>query len=334
MTTEASNMIVINRENGESFDKAVLETLLRMRLVRKVVSQYGIGYEITTHGLQCIADYEHMQRELDTSTSDTFSNLAANSTTFTAPEIIACLRALTEFEKKTDHEAHLMRVSILIPALNEARNLESLLRSIHIGLPEISEIIVVAGSSIDDTAIVAATLGAKVLVQRATGKGDAMRQGFASAHTGDIIVMMDADGSNRPEEIPRLVEAVVNGADIAKGSRFLRGGGSADLTRVRKIGNKLFVSLVNLFWSGQYTDICYGFLAFRKPALKQLAPLLESVYFQLETEICIKARKLNLKVVEVPSNELKRRHGNSKLRGVNDSISIAKTVCRELFSDT
>ncbi|MGA2784404.1 MAG: glycosyltransferase family 2 protein [Candidatus Bathyarchaeia archaeon] len=331
MTTEASNMIVINRENGESFDKAVLETLLRMRLVRKVVSQYGIGYEITTHGLQAIADYEHMQRELDTSTSDAFSNLAANSTAFTAPEIIACLRALTESELKTSHLAH---VSILIPALNEARNLESLLRSIHIRLPEISEIIVVAGSSIDDTTVVAATLGAKVLVQRATGKGDAMRQGFASTHTGDIIVMMDADGSNRPEEIPRLVEAVVNGADIAKGSRFLRGGGSADLTRVRKIGNKLFVSLVNLFWSGQYTDICYGFLAFRKPALKQLAPLLESVYFQLETEICIKARKLNLKVVEVPSNELKRRHGNSKLRGVNDSISIAKTLCRELFSDS
>jgi glycosyltransferase involved in cell wall biosynthesis len=161
-----------------------------------------------------------------------------------------------------------------------------------------------------------------------------MRQGFASAHTGDIIVMMDADGSNRPEEIPLLIEAVVNGADIAKGSRFLRGGGSADLTRVRKIGNKLFISMANLFWSGQYTDLCYGFLAFRKEALTQLAPLLESVHFQLETEICIKSRKLGLKVVEVPSNELKRRHGNSKLRGVNDSISIAKTVCRELFSDT
>jgi glycosyltransferase involved in cell wall biosynthesis len=310
-----------------------------MKLVRKVVSKKGTGYEITTHGLQSIADYEYMQHEPDTSTSDTFSDLAANSTEFTALEIIGFLRALTKSEKKLDHEAYtygiMTRVSILIPALNGAENLTNLLKNIQTHMPEISEIIVIAGNSIDDTTIVAATLGAKVLVQHATGKGDAMRQGFANSHTGDIIVMMDADGSNRPEEIPRLVEAVVNGAaDIAKGSRFLRGGGSADLTRVRKLGNKLFVSLVNLFWSGQYTDICYGFLAFRKPALKQLAPLLESTHFQLETEICIKARKLGLKVVEVPSNELQRRHGNSKLHGIHDSISIAKTIFRELTSDS
>jgi glycosyltransferase involved in cell wall biosynthesis len=272
-----------------------------------------------------------VQRELDTSTSDTPSSLV-NSGAYAALETIAFLRALTESERKTDHAIHLTRVSILIPALNEAKNLTNLLNNIQMRMPEISEIIVVEGSSMDDTAIVAATLGAKVLVQRATGKGDAMRQGFASAHTGDIIVMMDADGSNRPEEIPRLVEAVVNGADIAKGSRFLRGGGSADLTRVRKLGNKLFTSMVNLFWSGQYTDLCYGFLAFRKEALAQLAPLLESVHFQLETEICIKALKLGLKVVEIPSNELKRRHGTSKLRGFHDSFRIIKTVIQELFS--
>ncbi|HKM50869.1 MAG TPA: glycosyltransferase family 2 protein [Candidatus Bathyarchaeia archaeon] len=331
MTTEAPNIVVSTRMSGASSDKTILETLLKMGLARKVVSQYGMGCEVTTRGLQAIADYEYMQHELDMSTSDTFSDLSAKSTAFIGPEIIGFLHTLTESEEKT---SHLARVSILIPALNEAKNLESLLRSIHTRLPEVSEIIVVEGKSVDDTAIVASTLGAKVLVQQATGKGDAMRQGFASSHTGDIIVMMDADGSNRPEEIPQLVEAVVNGADIAKGSRFLSGGGSVDLTRIRKVGNKLFVSLVNLFWSGQYTDICYGFLAFRKPALKQLAPLLESVHFQLETEICIKARKLNLKVVEVPSNELKRRHGNSKLRGVNDSMSIAKTLCRELFSSS
>jgi hypothetical protein len=322
-------MIVSRRESGKPTDNATLETLLKMRLVRKVVSKDRIGYEVTTHGLQYIADH---QSELDTSTNAPPSSLV-NSDAFATPEIIAFLRALTESEKKPDRMVHLTRVSILIPALNEAKNLANLLKNIQTCLPEISEIIVVEGNSVDDTAAVAATLGAKLLVQRATGKGAAMRQGFAHAHTGDIIVMMDADGSNRPEEIPRLIEAIVDGADIAKGSRFLRGGGSADLTRLRKLGNKLFISMVNIFWSGQYTDLCYGFLAFRKPALKQLAPLLESDHFQLETEICIKALKLGLKVVEVPSNELKRRHGNSKLRGVHDSMSIAKTVLGELFSD-
>src|SRR5208337_5129292 len=109
---------------------------------------------------------------------------------------------------------------------------------------------------------------------------------------------MDADGSNRLEEIPLLLDAIVNGADVAKGSRFLKDGGSTDLSWVRKIGNKFFVFIVNLFWSGQCTDLCYGFMAFRKDALARIAPLLRSEHFELEIEIIIKARKLGLNVVE------------------------------------
>jgi glycosyltransferase involved in cell wall biosynthesis len=199
-------------------------------------------------------------------------------------------------------------------------------------LPDLAEVTVVDGGSTDTTAYVATALGAKVIVQKGTGKGDALRQAFEGDHAGDILVTMDADGSNRPEEVPQLIAAIVNGADIAKGSRFLKGGGSTDLGFVRKIGNKFFLSIVNHAWSGEYTDLCYGFMAFRRDALHKLLPSLESAHFQIETEICIKARKLGLKVVEIPSVELKRRYGSSKLRGFQDSLSIAKVTLAELLS--
>jgi GT2 family glycosyltransferase len=119
---------------------------------------------------------------------------------------------------------------------------------------------------------------------------------------------------------------------MAKGSRFLRGGGSRDLSLIRKIGNHLFVTLVNLVWSGRYTDLCYGFLAFRREALERLKPYLKSEHFQIETEMCIRARKLGLKVVEVPSVELKRSHGESKLSGMRDSLQILQVILREFIS--
>jgi glycosyltransferase involved in cell wall biosynthesis len=77
-----------------------------------------------------------------------------------------------------------------------------------------------------------------VLSQTRTGKGNALACGFAAA-TGDIIVMIDADGSTDPAEIPRFVEALTAGADFAKGSRFAPGAGSTDITPLRKLGNKL-----------------------------------------------------------------------------------------------
>ena len=111
---------------------------------------------------------------------------------------------------------------------------------------------------------------------------------------------MDADGSMSPEEVPRFIEALRNGADVVKGSRFVEGGGSYDMTTMRMFGNKLITLLVNFISQTQYTDICYGFVAFNKKALEKLAPTLESNNFEIETEMFIKADKLGLNIVEVP----------------------------------
>jgi GT2 family glycosyltransferase len=333
MTRESVPEISFQRAGAKEVDvNGTIESyLLKMGFIRKVESNDGprVEYEVTPLGLQFIADYENFQQELDEPLTYTALDLSFNSTAFTSQAVTL----LSDMIPKTLIEQHHMaNVSLLMPALNEAKNIAVLLNRLAVILPTIAQITVVDGGSTDATADIATALGATVILQEGTGKGDALRQAFRDNHSDDIVVVMDADGSNRPEEIPQLVAAIVDGADIAKGSRFLKGGGSTDLSYIRKMGNKLFVSLVNHAWSAEYTDLCYGFLAFRLDALKRLVPLLESKHFQIETEICIKARKLGLKVVEVPSGELKRRHGDSKLRGFRDSLRIAKTILDELFS--
>jgi hypothetical protein len=333
MTGERVPEISIQRAELKEADVngTIVSYLLKMGFVRKVESDDGprVEYEVTASGLQFIADYEEVQQESDEPLRDIALDLRFNPTAFTS-QAVTLLSSMTL--KTLIEQHHMANVSLLIPALNEAKNIAVLLNKLAVILPTIAQITVVDGGSTDGTADVATALGATTILQQGTGKGDALRQAFRDNLSDEIVVVMDADGSNRPEEIPQLVAAIVKGADIAKGSRFLKGGGSTDLSYIRKMGNKLFVSLVNHAWSTEYTDLCYGFLALKLDALKRLVPLLESKHFQIETEICIKARKLGLKVVEVPSGELKRRHGDSKLRGFRDSLRIAKTILDELFS--
>jgi hypothetical protein len=144
--------------------------------------------------------------------------------------------------------------------------------------------------------------------------------------------MMDADGSMNPKEIPLLIKALDSGADLVKASRFLPYGYSEDMSLIRRIGNRFFLSLVNWFWSADYTDLCYGFAAFRKDAIEKLCPYLKSTNFEIETEVFIKAKKLGLKVVEVPSIEFRRRHGKSNLCIFRDGFRILKTIVEEFVN--
>lgn len=220
------------------------------------------------------------------------------------------------------------RVMVLIPCLNEERNIRDV---IHV-LKEMHyhNILVIDGKSSDKTVETAKNLGAQVIVQSGCGKGAALREAFD--HTdADFVVIMDADGSMNPKEIPTLIETLHSGADIVKASRFLYPGCSYDMTLIRRIGNRIFLSLVNWFWSTGYTDLCYGFGAFTKNAIEQLSPRLKSKNFEIETEIFIKAKKLRLKVLEVPSIEFRRRKGKSNLKAFRDGFVILRTIFRELL---
>jgi glycosyltransferase involved in cell wall biosynthesis len=221
------------------------------------------------------------------------------------------------------------RVTVVIPALNEAENLKAVLPR----LDKEYEIVLVDGGSEDGTVETARSLRPDILVvqQEGAGKGNALACGFAAA-SGDIIVMLDADGSARPEEIPSFVKALSQGADFAKGSRFLRGGGSADITRVRRAGNWLLGQTVNVLFGTQYTDLCYGYNAFWAKSLERLR--VDCDGFEIETLMNIRAARTGCCVVEVPSYEDPRLHGESKLHTFRDGWRILRTIIGERFADS
>ncbi len=168
--------------------------------------------------------------------------------------------------------------------------------------PSVDEVVLVDGFSRDRTIETALEARPDVVVvaQRGCGKGAAMRTGFERAR-GDFVVVLDADGSMDPAEVDDYVTALAAGYDFVKGSRFLPGGGSLDFTRVRSAGNRTLVRSVNLLWGVPFTDLCYGYLGFRRDRLSALD--LTSPGFEIETEICIHAVQAGLRIAEVPSVE-------------------------------
>ena len=218
-------------------------------------------------------------------------------------------------------------VSVVIPAKNEARNLEHVFATI----PDwVNEIVLVDGHSLDDTVAVARKLhpAVQIVHQSGRGKGDALQAGFAAAK-GEIIVMMDADGSTNGKEIPRFVAALLTGADFAKGSRFASGGGSDDITFSRHLGNKVLSGLVNGFFATRYTDLCYGYNAFWAKHLSKLD--LNCDGFEIETVMNVRAAKAGLAIQEIPSYEHLRLHGMSNLKVFRDGMRIARFIVRERF---
>ena len=217
------------------------------------------------------------------------------------------------------------RVSVVIPALNEARNLPHVFAK----LPRwIHEVVLVDGLSADGTVEVARKLfpAVKIVSQTRKGKGNALACGFAAC-TGEIIVMLDADGSANPEELPLFVNELLNGADLAKGSRFLEGGGSSDITPTRRLGNWFFSTLVNTMYDTRYSDLCYGYNAFWRECLPMID--VDCDGFEVETLINLRAARAGLCVIEVPSFEEDRIYGESNLRTFRDGFRVLRTIFRE-----
>jgi glycosyltransferase involved in cell wall biosynthesis len=218
------------------------------------------------------------------------------------------------------------RVSVVIPAMNEAENLPYAFSRLPDGL---YEVILVDGHSRDETVAVAQRLrpDVRIVTQSGKGKGNAMADGFAAC-TGDIIVMLDADGSTDAAEIPRFVSALCNGADFVKGSRFAQGGSSADITLARGLGNHVLRKIVNVLYGTSYTDLCYGYNAFWARCLPYMR--VDCDGFEVETLINVRIAKAGLIVHEVPSYENVRLHGTSNLRALPDGSRVLRTIMREL----
>lgn len=219
-------------------------------------------------------------------------------------------------------------VSAIIPTLNEAQNLPHVLSDLPNG---INELIIVDGHSTDATIAVAQELrpDARIVLQDRKGKGNALACGFAAAR-GDIVVMIDADGSTDPTEIPTFIRPLISGADFVKGSRYMEGGGSADITGVRNLGNRLLGASVNFMFGTRYTDLCYGYSAFWRRVLPQLHITCDG--FEVETLLNVRAAKAGFTIVEVPSFERERIHGLSNLNAWRDGRRVLKTILSERFT--
>jgi glycosyltransferase involved in cell wall biosynthesis len=212
--------------------------------------------------------------------------------------------------------------------MNEEENLPHVLGRLPDGL---HELIVVDGNSVDDTVAVARALrpDARIVTQTGRGKGNALAAGFAVC-TGDIVVMLDADGSTDAAEIPRFVAALCNGADFVKGSRFAQGGASSDITFARRLGNQALNSIVNALYGTRYTDLCYGYNAFWARCLPYMR--VDCDGFEVETLINVRIAKAGLVVHEVPSYERDRIHGTSNLHVVRDGSRVLRTIAIERLS--
>lgn len=218
------------------------------------------------------------------------------------------------------------RVTVLIPCLNEAENLPFVLRT----MPEwVHEVIIIDDHCTDNTAEVAREVMPDVIVvnnTRSPGKGNALRTGMEAA-TGEILVQVDADCSEDPAEISAFVGALLAGADYAKGSRFIEGGGTTDMPPLRRWGNWALTMLVRLlFGRSRFTDLCYGYNAY----WAEFAPLLlDASGFEIETVMNLRALKAGLRISEVPSFEAERIHGVGKLATFPDGWRVLRAIFRE-----
>jgi glycosyltransferase involved in cell wall biosynthesis len=216
-------------------------------------------------------------------------------------------------------------VSVVIPTLNEAGNLPYVLNTV----PRwVDEVIIVDGRSLDDTARVAKVLrpDARIVHETRAGKGAALRAGLDAAR-GEILVIMDADGSMDGADIELFRDQLLGGADYVKGSRFMDGGGSTDITRLRRFGDAGICGLIRVFFGARYTDGTYGFKALWARKLDAVRP--DTDGFEVELLLDIRAHRAGLRIAEVPCFETNRIHGASNLNALSDGLRCLRVILKE-----
>jgi glycosyltransferase involved in cell wall biosynthesis len=219
-------------------------------------------------------------------------------------------------------------VSVIIPVYNEERTVGDVITRTRNTLEKFKipyEVLVIDDGSVDRSLEISKTKEANVLGGTHQGKGYAIRSGLKRAK-GNIVVTLDADGSHKPEEIPLVLQCIIeNKADFAIGSRFFSAEvNKAKIPGVNRLGNRIFNSLMALLTSMKISDSQSGFRAIKSAVIKEMK--LNSRGYELESEMLVKAFKMGVRVVEVPISFEQRTVGKSRLDPIKDGIRILNSI--------
>ena len=222
-----------------------------------------------------------------------------------------------------------MKLSVIIPAKDEEATLPRVLEDLNRIIPSLVgytvEVICVDDHSRDRTAAIARGYGARVVENtRKPGKGNALRAGFEAA-TGELIMMMDADYSHRPEDMPQFLSGMREGVGLVIGSRVF--GGSEEYTHVRALGNVFLSASLGLCTGRYLSDALNGYKLFRRDVFTDFR--YTSRMFEIEIEIIANTLRKGYRVIEVISHERARAGGEMKSRVVRHGTRFLARILWE-----
>ena len=216
---------------------------------------------------------------------------------------------------------------LVIPTLNEVDGMKQVIPLIK--KEWVDEILIVDGGSTDGTVEEAKKLNLKVIQQKSKGSfGAAIYDGFESTDA-EYLLMFGADGNNEPEEIPKMLEKIKEGYDQVIISRFGKTSINEDAGVIDGFGNKMFTSITNIFFHGQFTDTLSSSRAFTKKAWDEI----KFDAFGLDSVLQMSIRGLikNQKIIEIAGNERARIGGERKMHRIPTGIKLTTRIIRELF---
>jgi glycosyltransferase involved in cell wall biosynthesis len=239
-------------------------------------------------------------------------------------------------DRRRTQAINMKKITVLIPCYNEEKGIGKVIDGVpikqltHLGFQ--TEIIIINNNSSDHTTKVAMEKGAKVILEKKQGKGNAIKTGFRNiSNDTDYVVMLDGDNTYKSEEIPRLIEPLENDfCDIVIGSRLEGKLNGTSLSLSHKLANWFLTFLVRRFYLVNTTDTCTGYFAWKKKVVDELVPHIKSDGFAIEAEMITKMARLGYKIFSVPIT-YDRREGNSKLSPYFDGIKITWMLFKNLM---
>jgi Glycosyl transferase family 2 len=228
------------------------------------------------------------------------------------------------------------KIAVIMPALNEEASIGGVVAGIQAALPHITQVIVVDNGCTDNTASIATSAGAMVVLEKQRGYGAACLTGIAALRDDiDIVLFIDSDGSDVLTDAPFIVAPIIDGtADMIIGSRILGVQEAGAMTAPQRFGNWLAPALIRLIWGVRYTDLG-PFRAIRRSSLSALN--MRDRDFGWTVEMQVRAAKLGMPILEIPTG-YRRRIGVSKISGTIDGVikagvKILYVIGREAFGD-